>query len=71
MTITIKGKYKVDNNFATVYANNRVYTIARCTGDWASVGVGERTAMGTILDQATYDKWVVECDKEGTFELEK
>lgn len=65
----IHGNYEIDDNFIKVYANNRIYTIARNTGDWGSVGVGERTAMGQVLDQATYDKWVAECLKEGDFEL--
>lgn len=67
--MTITGMYKTDENFTTIYADNRIYTIARNTGDWGFVGVGERTAMGPVLDQATYDKWVAECSKEGTFEL--
>ena len=65
----IRGRYEGDDNFTTIYADNRIYTIARNTGDWGSVGVGERTAMGQVLDQATYDKWEAECSKEGTFEL--
>lgn len=67
--MTIRGKYERDDNFTTIYADNRIYTIARGTGDWGSVGVGERTATGQVLDQATYDKLVAECSKEGTFEL--
>ena len=65
----ITGKYTRDENFTTVYTDNTVYTIARNTGEWAAVAVGERTAMGQILDQDTYDEWVSECAKEGTFEL--
>ena len=65
----ITGKYKVDQNFITVYCDNTVYTIARNTGDGGSVKVGERTFMGQILTQEAYDKWASECEKEGTFEL--
>lgn len=65
----IYGRYKTDENFTTVYSNNTVYTIARGTGDWGSISVGERTAMGQILTQEVYDKWASECTKEGTFEL--
>lgn len=31
----IKGKYEVDSNFTTVYANNKMYTIAKNTGEIA------------------------------------
>lgn len=65
----IKGMYVRDCNFIKVFANNRIYTIARNTGDWGSVGVDERTATGPVLDQATYDKWEAECSREGEFEL--
>ena len=68
-TITIKGKYICDENFTTVYCNNAVYTIARNTGEWGALHVGERSAMGPVLDQATYDKWVAEAEREGTFTL--
>lgn len=67
--VTITGRYEQDDNFTTVYADNRIYTIARNTGDWDSVAVGERTAMGQVLDQETYNKWARECSSEGTFEL--
>lgn len=67
--MTIYGKYNQDRNFTRVYANNRIYVIARNTGDWSSVGVGERTATGLVLDQTTYDKWVAECSMEGVFEF--
>lgn len=65
----ITGKYERDENFTTVYTNNTVYTIARNTGKWGCVRVGERVAMGPVLDQATYDEWAARCEKEGTFEL--
>ncbi|MFG6325880.1 MAG: hypothetical protein K1W00_03435 [Lachnospiraceae bacterium] len=67
--MVIKGKFEKDSNFITVFVDNRIYTIARNTGEWASVGVGERTAMGQILTQETYDKWVSACSKEAAFEL--
>lgn len=64
----IKGKYEENENFTCVYADNRIYTIAG-NGDWGSVGVGEMTATGHVLDLVTYDKLEVACSKEGTFEL--
>lgn len=65
----IRGKYTRDENFTDVYCNNAVYTIARATGDWGVLRVGERSAMGQILDQATYNRLAAEAEKEGTFEL--
>ena len=65
----ITGRFEKDSNFTIVYCDNTVYTIARNTGDWACVKVGERTAMGYILTQETFDKWASECTEVGTFEL--
>ena len=65
----IKGKYEVDSNFTTVYSNNTIYTIARNTGEWGCVSVGQMTAMGLVLTQEAYDKLSSECEKEGVFEL--
>lgn len=66
---TIKGKYTKDQNFVTVYCDNTVYTIARNTGDWGCICVGEKTTMGQVLTQEVYDKWASDCEKEGTFKL--
>ena len=65
----IKGKYETDQNFTTVYCDNTIYTIARNTGDWGCIKVGETTAMGQILTKEAYDKFASECGREGTFEL--
>lgn len=65
----IKGKYEVDSNFTTVYANNKMYTIAKNTGEWGVLPVGEKAYIGGVLTQEVYDKLASECDKEGTFEL--
>ena len=65
----IYGSYTKDENFTTVFENNTMYTIARSTGEWGSISVGNRTATGHILDQETYDKWESECEYEGEFEL--
>lgn len=66
---TITGKYEKDENFTTVYSNNTVYTIANATGSYSKVSVGEKIALGQILDQETYNRWASECEEEGTFEL--
>ena len=65
----ITGKYETNSNFTTVYCDNTIYTIARNTDNWGCVKVGERTAMGQILTQETFDKWASECIEVGTFEL--
>lgn len=65
----IRGKYEIDSNFTTVYADGRIYTIAG-NGDWRSLGIGECAACGGILTQAAYDEMARECGKEATFELE-
>lgn len=68
-TMTIHGKYERDQNFTTIYANNRIYTIAKNTGSWSSVGVGECTFFGRVLTQEYFDELASACSKEGTFEL--
>ena len=64
----ISGKYTTDSNFTTVYCDNTIYTIARNTGNWSCVAVGQNV-MGHVLTQEVYDKWASECEKEGTFTL--
>lgn len=65
------ARYTCDDNFTDIYAGNRIYTIARNTGNWGSVAVGERMAMGGVLTQELYDKWCSECTSTGTFELKE
>ena len=65
----ITGKFEKDSNFINVYFDNAIYTIAKNTGDWACVKVGERTATGQVLTQEAFDKWASECTEVGTFEL--
>ena len=69
--MTITGRYEKDSNFITVYANNKVYTIARSTGDWGYVAVGSRTAFGHIVTQEWYESHSATCDHEGTFVLKE
>lgn len=65
----IYGSYTEDDNFTTVFSNNTIYTIARATGEWGSVSVGNRTATGHVLDQESYDRMESECEYEGEFNL--
>ena len=65
----ISGKYKTECGFIEVCVDNKIYTIAQATGEWAWIEVGDRTAMGPILTQEGYDKIEASCDEYGTFEL--
>lgn len=65
----IKGKYRKDDNFTEIYTEDTLYTIARNTGEWNSVKVGERMASGHILTKETFETWKSECEKESEFEL--
>lgn len=66
----ITGKFKADDNFITVYANNKIYTLAtNCNKNWASVSVGETADSGYKIKQEDYDSMKKECDLEGTFYL--
>lgn len=67
--MTITGKYKKDENFTTVYVDNRIYTIARNTGEYGVAAVGGHAATGGVITQELYDRWSSECAKTGTFEL--
>lgn len=67
--MTITGKYKKDDNFTTLYAGNRIYTIARNTGEYGVAAVGDRAAVGGVITQELYDRWSSECVETGTFEL--
>lgn len=65
----IKGKYKHDSNFTEIYTEDTLYTIARNTGEWNSVKVGDRMANGRILTEEIFNAWKSECEKLGEFEL--
>lgn len=67
----ITGNYETDNNFVTIYADdNRLYTIARATGEWGSVGVGEITGMARLLTLEYFDAGRAACTDSGIFVLE-
>lgn len=65
----LTGKYTKDQNFITVFPDsepNTMYTIARNTGDWNFIKVGQSCAYGEIT-QSQFDKWKSECPESGTF----
>ena len=65
----ITGKYEQDQNFTTVYTEDTLYTVARSTGDWSSVKIGDRMANGYALTPDLFRQWKAECTEEGTFHL--
>ena len=65
----IKGRYKKDDNFTTIYANNCIYTIARNSGEYACLRVGQCAYIGGELTQERYNELENKCTQEGTFEL--
>lgn len=67
--MTIRGRYEEDENFITVYADNRIYTIAKNSGNWSSVGTGERAYIGGVLTQKRFNELASACSKEGVFKL--
>lgn len=69
--MTIIGCYTRDDNFDTVFSNDVMYTIARNTGEWRSVEVGDTFANGRIFTKADYERFKEECDQVGTFVLEE
>lgn len=62
--------FEWDNNFTYIYANNRIYTIARNTGRWASRGVGELTGSGQLITQEAFNKLAERCSEKGNFTLD-
>lgn len=69
IAMTITGRYERDENFTTVYADNRIYTIARNTGDWGCLPVGGTSYVGGVLTQERYNDLASACSEKGTFEL--
>lgn len=69
--IIVKGYWKQDDNFVHIYAdNNRIYEIARGTGEWGSRAVGEYAAYGGQIKQEDFDEAAARCDKIGEFALQ-
>lgn len=66
----IKGRYEKDLNFICVYCDNTIYTIARNSGEWGALKVGERDrTSGNVLTLELYKEMESACEKSGTFEL--
>lgn len=67
--MTVTGKFTRDDNFTTIYTVDTMYTVARSTGDWSSVKIGDCMANGYTLTPDLFQQWKSECTKEGTFNL--
>ena len=65
----ITGKCFGDYNFTYVFTGNRIYTIARNTGEWSYIAVGDTTHWGMLLDEDSYRKLAMLADSYGTFTL--
>ena len=65
----VTGKYEKDQNFIRVYSNNTVYTIARNSGEWGALKVGECDRQGNVLTLKQFKAWENACEKTGTFVL--
>lgn len=65
----IKGRYEKDQNFTRVYSDNTVYEIARDSGEWSALKVGECDRQGNVLTLEQFKEWENACEKTGTFVL--
>ena len=65
----VNGKYEKGQNFIRVYSNNTVYTIARNSGEWGALKVGEHDRQGNVLTLEQFKAWENACEKTGTFVL--
>ena len=65
----VTGKYEKDQNIIRVYSNNTVYTIARNSGEWGALKVGEHDRQGNVLTLEQFKAWENACEKTGTFVL--
>lgn len=73
------ARFRRNGGFVEVYTDNTMYTIggpcyhggdATRSHNWGCVKVGEKTAAGFVLDQATYDGWAAQCSRTWNFVLE-
>lgn len=67
----VAGKYERDENGTRVYSNNAIYEIARNSGEWGVLKVGECDRQGNILTLEQFKEWESACGKTGTFDLKE
>lgn len=67
----IKGRYEKGQNFIRVYSDNTVYEIARNSGEWSTLKVGECDRQGNVLTLEQFKEWENACEKVGAFDLKE
>ena len=67
----VTGKYERDENGTRVYSNNAIYEIARNSGEWGVLKVGECDHQGNMLTLEQFKEWESACGKTGTFDLKE
>lgn len=65
------GKFEQDRNFTRVYSSNSVYEIARNSGEWSVLKVGEHDRQGNVLTLEQFKAWENACEKVGSFDLKE
>ncbi len=65
------GKFEQDRNFTRVYSSNTVYEIARNSGEWSVLKVGEHDRQGNVLTLEQFKAWENACEKVGSFDLKE
>ena len=69
MKKTVYGKYCKDDNFTTVFCDNKMYVISNNTGKSNYVKIGQQMNNGFTLSKELFDKWKNECTQEGMFKI--
>lgn len=69
--MTVTGKYEKGENCTRVYSNNAIYEIARNSGEWGALKVGERDRQGNVLTLEQFKEWESACEKVGAFDLKE
>ena len=65
------GKFEQDRNFTRVYSSNTVYEIARNSGEWSVLKVGEHDRQGNVLTLEQFKAWESACKKVDAFDLKE
>lgn len=67
----VTGKYKKGRYFIKVYSNNAMYVIARNSGEWGVLKVGECDCQGNAFTLEQFRERESACEKTGTFDLKE
>lgn len=65
---TITGKYRKQDETATVFADDKIYIIPE-DGKWSCIEMGEHIFGGPVLTKKLYEEMASGCKKSGTFML--